>query len=181
MLHLRVLKRDTTSFSGSRKTNLLLSNNLQEGYLYLGNPPYFLLYNKISNMATRLSTYHKVIDLLREAKQNRLNIREASKKAGFCSNYLYQAVRNIKLDHDIENALYQEVMQLYDDVVNQRWDTPDTDIEELLEATLQRSNQQFREEYIDELPEPDLKAKLKEILAEYNGEELKTEIEKLLD
>lgn len=181
MLHLRVLKRDTTSFLGSRKTNLLLSNNLQEGYLYLGNPPYFLLYNKISNMATRLSTYHKVIDLLREAKQNRLNIREASKKAGFCSNYLYQAVRNIKLDHDIENALYQEVMQLYDDVVNQRWDTPDTDIEELLEATLQRSNQQFREEYIDELPEPDLKAKLKEILAEYNGEELKTEIEKLLD
>lgn len=181
MLHLRVLKRDTTSFSGLRKTNLLLSNNLQEGYLYLGNPPYFLLYNKISNMATRLSTYHKVIDLLREAKQNRLNIREASKKAGFCSNYLYQAVRNIKLDHDIENALYQEVMQLYDDVVNQRWDTPDTDIEELLEATLQRSNQQFREEYIDELPEPDLKAKLKEILAEYNGEELKTEIEKLLD
>ena len=132
-------------------------------------------------MATRLSTYHKVIDLLREAKQNRLNIREASKKAGFCSNYLYQAVRNIKLDHDIENALYQEVMQLYDDVVNQRWDTPDTDIEELLEATLQRSNHQFREEYIDELPEPDLKAKLKEILAEYNGEELKTEIEKLLD
>ena len=132
-------------------------------------------------MATRLSTYHKVIDLLREAKQNRLNIREASKKAGFCSNYLYQAVRNIKLDHDIENALYQEVMQLYDDVVNQRWDTPDTDIEELLEATLQRSNRQFREEYIDELPEPDLKAKLKEILAEYNGEELKTEIEKLLD
>ena len=132
-------------------------------------------------MATRLSTYHKVIDLLREAKQSRLNIREASKKAGFCSNYLYQAVRNIKLDHDIENALYQEVMQLYDDVVNQRWDTPDTDIEELLEATLQRSNQQFREEYIDELPEPDLKAKLKEILAEYNGEELKTEIEKLLD
>lgn len=132
-------------------------------------------------MATRLSTYHKVIDLLREAKQNRLNIREASKKAGFCSNYLYQAVRNIKLDHDIENALYQEVMQLYDDVVNQRWDTSDTDIEELLEATLQRSNQQFREEYIDELPEPDLKAKLKEILAEYNGEELKTEIEKLLD
>ena len=110
-----------------------------------------------------------------------MNIREASKKAGFCSNYLYQAVRNIKLDHDIENALYQEVMQLYDDVVNQRWDTPDTDIEELLEATLQRSNQQFREEYIDELPEPDLKAKLKEILAEYNGEELKTEIEKLLD
>ena len=132
-------------------------------------------------MATRLSTYHKVIDLLREAKQNRLNIREASKKAGFCSNYLYQAVRNIKLDHDIENALYQEVMQLYDDVVNQRWDTSDTDIEELLEATLQRSNQQFREEYIDELPEPDLKAKLKEILAEYNGEELKTEIENLLD
>ena len=132
-------------------------------------------------MATRLNTYHKVIDLLREAKQNRLNIREASKKAGFCSNYLYQAVRNIKLDHDIENALYQEVMQLYDDVVNQRWYIPDTDIEELLETTLQRSNQQFREEYIDELPEPDLKAKLKEILAEYNGEELKTEIEKLLD
>lgn len=132
-------------------------------------------------MATRLSTYHKVIDLLREAKQNRLNIREASKKAGLCSNYLYQAVRNIKQDHDIENALYQEVMQLYDDVVNQRWDTPDTDIEELLEATLQRSNQQFKEEYTDELPEPDLKAKLKEILAEYNGEELKTEIEKLLD
>ena len=117
-------------------------------------------------MATRLSTYHKVIDLLREAKQNRLNIREASVKAGLCSNYLYQAVRNIKQDHDIENALYQEVMQLYDDVINQRWDTPDTDIEE---------------EYTDELPEPDLKAKLKEILAEYNGEELKTEIEKLLD
>ena len=144
MLHLRVLKRDTISFLGLRKTNLLLSNNLQEGYLYLGNPPYFLLYNNISNMATRLSTYHKVIDLLREAKQNRLNIREASVKAGFCSNYLYQTIRNIKLDHDIENALYQEVIQLYDDVINQRWDTPDTDIEELLETTLQRSNQQER-------------------------------------
>ena len=132
-------------------------------------------------MAIRLSTYHKVIDLLREAKQNRLNIREASKKAGFCSNYLYQAVRNIKLDHDIENALYQEVMQLYDDVVNQRWYIPDTNIEELLENTIQNSHQQFKEEYTDELPEPDLKAKLKEILAEYNGEDLKTEIEKLLD
>ena len=83
-------------------------------------------------MATRLSTYHKVIDLLREAKQNRLNIREASVKAGLCSNYLYQAVRNIKLNHDIENVLYQEIIQLYDDVINQRWDTPDTDIEELL-------------------------------------------------
>ena len=132
-------------------------------------------------MATRLSTYHKVIDLLREAKQNRLNIREVSVKAGLCSNYLYQAVRNIKLNHDIENVLYQEIIQLYDDVINQRWDTPDVDIEELLETTLQRSNQQFKEEYIDELPEPDLKVKLKEILAEYNGEELKTEIEKLLD
>ena len=132
-------------------------------------------------MAIRLSTYHKVIDLLREAKQNRLNIREASKKAGFCSNYLYQAVRNIKQDHDIENALYQEVMQLYDDVINQRWDTPNANIEELLETTLQKSNLHFKEEYTDELPEPDLKAKLKEILAEYNGEELKTEIEKLLD
>ena len=132
-------------------------------------------------MATRLSTYHKVIDLLREAKQNRLNIREASKKAGFCSNYLYQAVRNIKLDHDIENALYQEVIQLYDDVINQRWDTPNANIEELLETTLQKSNLHFKEEYTNELPEPDLKIKLKEILAEYNGEELKTEIEKLLD
>ena len=132
-------------------------------------------------MATRLSTYHKVIDLLREAKQNRLNIREASVKAGFCSNYLYQTIRNIKLDHDIENALYQEVIQLYDDVINQRWDTPNANIEELLETTLQRSNLHFKEEYTDELPEPDLKVKLKEILAEYNGEELKTEIEKLLD
>ena len=132
-------------------------------------------------MATRLSTYHKVIDLLREAKQNRLNIREASVKAGLCSNYLYQAVRNIKLNHDIENVLYQEIIQLYDDVINQRWDTPDTDIEELLETTLQRSHQQFKEEYTDELPEPDLKEKLKEIHADYTGEELKTEIEKLLD
>ena len=132
-------------------------------------------------MAIRLSTYHKVIDLLREAKQNRLNIREASKKAGFCSNYLYQTIRNIKLDHDIENALYQEVIQLYDDVINQRWDTPNANIEELLETTLQKSNLHFKEEYTNELPEPDLKAKLKEILAEYNGEELKTEIEKLLD
>ena len=132
-------------------------------------------------MATRLSTYHKVIDLLREAKQNRLNIREVSVKAGFCSNYLYQAIRNIKSDHDIENALYQEVIQLYDDVINERWDTPDTNIEELLETTLQKSNLHFKEEYTNELPEPDLKIKLKEILAEYNGEELKTEIEKLLD
>ena len=132
-------------------------------------------------MAIRLSTYHKVIDLLREAKQNRLNIREASVKAGFCSNYLYQTIRNIKLDHDIENALYQEVIQLYDDVINQRWDTPNANIEELLETTLQKSNLHFKEEYTDELPEPDLKAKLKELLAEYNGEELKTEIEKLLD
>ena len=132
-------------------------------------------------MAIRLSTYHKVIDLLREAKQNRLNIREASVKAGFCSNYLYQTIRNIKLDHDIENALYQEVIQLYDDVINQRWDTPDANIEELLETTLQKSNLHFKEEYTNELPEPDLKIKLKEILAEYNGEELKTEIEKLLD
>ena len=132
-------------------------------------------------MAIRLSTYHKVIDLLREAKQNRLNIREASVKAGFCSNYLYQTIRNIKLDHDIENTLYQEVIQLYDDVINQRWDTPNANIEELLETTLQKSNLHFKEEYTNELPEPDLKAKLKEILAEYNGEELKTEIEKLLD
>ena len=132
-------------------------------------------------MAIRLSTYHKVIDLLREAKQNRLNIREASVKAGFCSNYLYQTIRNIKLDHDIENALYQEVIQLYDDVINQRWDTPNANIEELLETTLQRSNLHFKEEYTNELPEPDLKIKLKEILAEYNGEDLKTEIEKLLD
>lgn len=132
-------------------------------------------------MAIRLSTYHKVIDLLREAKQNRLNIREASVKAGFCSNYLYQTIRNIKLDHDIENALYQEVIQLYDDVINQRWDTPNANIEELLETTLQKSNLHFKEEYTNELPEPDLKIKLKELLAEYNGEELKTEIEKLLD
>ena len=132
-------------------------------------------------MATRLSNYHKVIDLLREAKQNRLNIREVSVKAGFCSNYLYQAIRNIKSDHDIENALYQEVIQLYDDVINQRWDTPNANIEELLETTLQKSNLHFKEEYTNELPEPDLKIKLKEILAEYNGEELKTEIEKLLD
>ena len=132
-------------------------------------------------MATRLSTYHKVIDLLREAKQNRLSLQEASIGAGHNRNYLYQAVRNIKLDHDIENALYQEVIQLYNDIINERWDAPDVDIEELLETTLQRSNQQFKEEYTDELPEPDLKAKLKEILAEYNGEDLKTEIEKLLD
>ena len=132
-------------------------------------------------MATRLSTYRKVIDLLREAKQNRLNIREVSVKAGFCSNYLYQAIRNIKLDHDIENALYQEVIQLYNDVINQRWDTPSTDIEELLEDTIVKTARRFKEEYTDELPEPDLKAKLKEILAEYNGEELKIEIEKLLD
>ena len=132
-------------------------------------------------MATRLSTYRKVIDLLREAKQNRLSLQEASIGAGYNRNYLYQTVRNIKLDHDIENALYQEVIQLYDDVINQRWDTPNANIEELLETTLQRSNQQFKEEYTNELPEPDLKAKLKEILAEYNGEELKTEIEKLLD
>ena len=132
-------------------------------------------------MATRLSTYHKVIDLLREAKQNRLSLQEASIGAGHNRNYLYQAVRNIKLDHDIENALYQEVIQLYNDIINERWDAPDVDIEELLETTLQRSNQQFKEEYTNELPEPDLKAKLKEILAEYNGEDLKTEIEKLLD
>lgn len=132
-------------------------------------------------MATRLSTYHKVIDLLREAKQNRLSLQEASIGAGHNRNYLYQAVRNIKLDHDIENALYQEVIQLYNDIINERWDAPDVDIEELLENTIQNSNQQFKEEYTDELPEPDLKAKLKEILAEYNGEELKTEIEKLLD
>ena len=132
-------------------------------------------------MATRLSTYHKVIDLLREAKQNRLSLQEASIGAGHNRNYLYQAVRNIKLDHDIENALYQEVIQLYNDIINERWDAPDVDIEELLENTIQNSYQQFKEEYTDELPEPDLKAKLKEILAEYNGEELKTEIEKLLD
>lgn len=131
-------------------------------------------------MATRLSTYHKVIDLLREAKQNKLSIREVSVNARLSSNYLYQAVRNIKMEHDIENALYQEVMQLYDDVINKRWDTPDNNIEELLENTLIKSNQQFKEEYTNELPEPDLKAKLKEILAEYNGEELKVEIEKLL-
>ena len=132
-------------------------------------------------MATRLSTYHKVIDLLREAKQNRLSLQEASIGAGHNRNQLYQAVRNIKLDHDIENALYQEVIQLYNDIINERWDAPDVDIEELLENTIQNSHQQFKEEYTDELPEPDLKAKLKEILAEYNGEELKTEIEKLLD
>ena len=132
-------------------------------------------------MATRLSTYHKVIDLLREAKQNRLSLQKASIGAGYNRNYLYQAVRNIKLDHDIENALYQEVIQLYNDIINERWDAPDVDIEELLENTIQNSYQQFKEEYTDELPEPDLKAKLKEILAEYNGEELKTEIEKLLD
>ena len=119
--------------------------------------------------------------MCREAKENRLNIREVSVKAVLWSNYLYQAVRNIKLNHDIENVLYQEIIQLYDDVINQRWDTPDTDIEELLENTIQNSHQQFKEEYTNELPEPDLKAKLKEILAEYNGEELKTEIEKLLD
>ena len=70
-------------------------------------------------MATRLSTYHKVIDLLREAKQNRLSLQEASIGAGHNRNYLYQAVRNIKLDHDIENALYQEVIQLYNDIINE--------------------------------------------------------------
>jgi hypothetical protein len=132
-------------------------------------------------MGVRLSTYHKVIDLLREAKQNRLSIQEISIKSRHSSNYIYQTVRLIKLNHDVENALYQEVMELYDDVINKRWNTPDTNIEELLENTLIKSNQQFKEEYTDELPEPDLKAKLKEILAEYNGEELKTEIEKLLD
>ena len=132
-------------------------------------------------MATRLSTYHKVIDLLKLAKQRKLSIQEISINSGHSSNYIYQTVRLIKQNHDIENALYQEVIQLYDDVINEKWDAPDTNIEELLENILIRSNQQFKEEYTDELPEPDLKAKLKEILAEYNGEELKTEIEKLLD
>ena len=37
-------------------------------------------------MATRLSTYHKVIDLLREAKQNRLSLQEASIGVGHNRN-----------------------------------------------------------------------------------------------
>lgn len=97
------------------------------------------------------------------------------------SNYLYQAVRNIKLQHDIENALYQEVVQLYDDVVNKRWDTDRRNIEDIFSDTVIKSTTEFKEEYTDELPDLDLKAEIKRLLSEYNGEELKEKIEKLID
>lgn len=97
------------------------------------------------------------------------------------SNYLYQDVRNIKLQHDIENALYQEVVQLYDDVVNKRWDTDRRNIEDIFSDTVIKSTTEFKEEYTDELPDLDLKAEIKRLLSEYNGEELKEKIEKLID
>ena len=117
-------------------------------------------------MATRLDTYHKVIDLLTEAKQQKISL---------------QKVRNIKLQHDIENALYQEVVQLYDDVVNKRWDTDRRNIEDIFSDTVIKSTTEFKEEYTDELPDLDLKAEIKRLLSEYNGEELKEKIEKLID
>ena len=91
------------------------------------------------------------------------------------------AVRNIKLQHDIENMLYQEVIRLYDDIVNKRWDTVEPQMKDLFEDTIIQSTQEFKEEYTDELPEVDLKAELKRLLAEYNGEELKTKIGQLID
>lgn len=130
-------------------------------------------------MATRLDTYHKVIDLLTEAKQQKISLQKVCINNSLSSNYLYQAVRNIKLQHDIENALYQEVVQLYDDVVNKRWDTDRRNIEDIFSDTVIKSTTEFKEEYTDELPDLDLKAEIKRLLSEYNGEELKEKIEKL--
>ena len=132
-------------------------------------------------MATRLDTYHKVIDLLSEAKQQKISLQKVCINNSLSSNYLYQAVRNIKLQHDIENALYQEVVQLYDDVVNKRWDTGRRNIEDIFSDTVIKSTTEFKEEYTDELPDLDLKAEIKRLLSEYNGEELKEKIEKLID
>lgn len=132
-------------------------------------------------MATRLDTYHKVIDLLTEAKQQKISLQKVCINNSLSSNYLYQAVRNIKLRHDIENALYQEVVQLYDDVVNKRWDTDRRNIEDIFSDTVIKSTTEFKEEYTDELPDLDLKAEIKRLLSEYNGEELKEKIEKLID
>lgn len=132
-------------------------------------------------MATRLDTYHKVIDLLTEAKQQKISLQKVCINNSLSSNYLYQAVRNIKLQHDIENALYQEVVQLYDDVVNRRWDTDRRNIEDIFSDTVIKSTAEFKEEYTDELPDLDLKAEIKRLLSEYNGEELKEKIEKLID
>lgn len=132
-------------------------------------------------MATRLDTYHKVIDLLTEAKQQKISLQKVCINNSLSSNYLYQAVRNIKLQHDIENALYQEVVQLYDDVVNKRWDTDRRNIENIFSDTVIKSTTEFKEEYTDELPDLDLKAEIKRLLSEYNGEELKEKIEKLID
>lgn len=132
-------------------------------------------------MATRLDTYHKVIDLLTEAKQQKISLQKVCINNSLSSNYLYQAVRNIKLQHDIENALYQEVVQLYDDVVNKRWDTDRRNIEDIFSDTVIKSTTEFKEEYTDELPYLDLKAEIKRLLSEYNGEELKEKIEKLID
>ena len=130
-------------------------------------------------MATRLDTYHKVIDLLTEAKQQKISLQKVCINNSLSSNYLYQAVRNIKLQHDIENALYQEVVQLYDDVVNKRWDTDRRKDPEGVYVI--KSTTEFKEEYTDELPDLDLKAEIKRLLSEYNGEELKEKIEKLID
>lgn len=132
-------------------------------------------------MATRLDTYHKVIDLLTEAKQQKISLQKVCINNSLSSNYLYQAVRNIKLQHDIENALYQEVVQLYDDVVNKRWDTDRRNIEDIFSDTVIKSTTEFKEEYTDELPDLDLKTEIKRLLAEYNGEEFKEKIEKLVD
>lgn len=132
-------------------------------------------------MATRLDTYHKVIDLLTEAKQQKISLQKVCINNSLSSNYLYQDVRNIKLQHDIENALYQEVVQLYDDVVNKRWDTDRRNIEDIFSDTVIKSTTEFKEEYTDELPDLDLKAEIKRLLSEYNGEELKEKIEKLID
>lgn len=132
-------------------------------------------------MATRLDTYHKVIDLLTEAKQQKISLQKVCINNSLSSNYLYQAVRNIKLQHDIENALYQEVVQLYDDVANKRWDTDRRNIEDIFSDTVIKSTTEFKEEYTDELPDLDLKAEIKRLLSEYNGEELKEKIEKLID
>lgn len=132
-------------------------------------------------MATRLDTYHKVIDLLTEAKQQKISLQKVCINNSLSSNYLYQAVRNIKLQHDIENALYQEVVQLYDDVVNKRWDTDRRNIEDIFSDTVIKSTTEFKEEYTDEPPDLDLKAEIKRLLSEYNGEELKEKIEKLID
>lgn len=132
-------------------------------------------------MATRLDTYHKVIDLLTEAKQKKISLQKVCINNSLSSNYLYQAVRNIKLQHDIENALYQEVVQLYDDVVNKRWDTDRRNIVDIFSDTVIKSTTEFKEEYTDELPDLDLKTEIKRLLAEYNGEEFKEKIEKLID